>query len=107
MVAESALAVRRDVRMEPRNAILGVVADDLAAMLRASLILRDAEALREVSFDQVAGHGQFPLLAEKSWLREASYLAGCKAEWAELPNFRRRAYPDLSLFHYVPRNTPR
>jgi hypothetical protein len=52
--------------MKPRNAILGIVADDLAAKFRANLTLRDAKALWKVSFDQVAGHGN-----SQCWLRNS------------------------------------
>src|ERR1700733_14972435 len=55
--AESTLAIGRDVGMNPGDAVLDVVVDDLAANSRTVLVQRNAEAVRKVSFDQVAGHG--------------------------------------------------
>src|SRR5437016_9320192 len=55
--AEGALAIGRDVGMQPRNTVLRVVVDDLAAKTRAALVLRDAEAVRKLSLDQVTRHG--------------------------------------------------
>ena len=56
--AKGTLAIGRDVGMDPRNAVLGVVVDDLPAETRAALVLRDAEAVRKFSFDQVARLGR-------------------------------------------------
>src|ERR1700722_10982599 len=49
--AERMLAIGCDVGMDPGNAVLGVLVDDLTAETRAVVILRDAKAVRKVSFD--------------------------------------------------------
>src|ERR1700682_4642832 len=54
--AKGTLAIGGHVRMNPRDTILGVVVDDCTAKFRAVFALRDAEAVREIAFDQVAGH---------------------------------------------------
>src|SRR5271166_23544 len=54
--AEGPLAVRRDVGVEPSDAILGIVVDDLTANSRADFILRNGEAIGKISFDQITGH---------------------------------------------------
>src|SRR5271170_4642679 len=54
--AEASLAIGRDVRMDPRDAVLGVVVYDHTAEIRAGLVLPDGKTVRKISLDQVAGH---------------------------------------------------
>src|ERR1022692_4979332 len=54
--AEGPLAVRRNVGVDPSDAVLGVIVDDLTANIRADFILRNRQAVGKISFDQIAGH---------------------------------------------------
>jgi hypothetical protein len=53
--------------MDPGDAFLGVLSDDVDADLRAFRVLREAEALWKAAFDEVAWHG-FLLLGYWRWM---------------------------------------
>src|SRR5687768_2987037 len=55
--AKGALAIGCDIRMNPCDAVLGVVMDHLSDEGVADLVLRNAQAFRKISFNNVARHG--------------------------------------------------
>src|SRR4029453_3567320 len=88
--AEALGAIRREIRMDPGDAFLGVLSNDGAADLRAFRILRQAEALGKAAFDEIAGHGSLLF-----WIWR-TIAGGYSAPWSaarspDHPVRRRRA----------------